>query len=73
MSNVLILSGKPIFKKEEEEALAKDNVWVTALLNNSEDIWKNIHGDFDYILLVNALGGTNIYQVHRVGTVKERQ
>jgi hypothetical protein len=72
MSNVLILSGKPILKKEEEEALAKDNVWVTALLNNSEDIWKNIHGDFDYILLGNALGGTNIYQVNRVGTVKER-
>ena len=71
MSNVLILSDKPILKKEEEEALAKDNVQVTALLNNSSDLWKNINGVFDYILLGNALGGTDIYQVHRVGTLKE--
>ena len=70
MSNILILSGKPILKREEEEALAKDNVQVTALLNNVKDIWKNISGDFDYILLDNASGGTYIYQVHRVGTVK---
>jgi hypothetical protein len=72
MSNVLILSGKPVLRKEEEEALAKDNVQVTALLNNSKDLWKNINRDFDYILLGNALGGTDIYQVHRVGTVRER-
>ena len=69
MSNVLILSRKPILKKEEEKALARDNVQVTALTNCGRDLSKNIDGDYDYILLDNALGSTDIYQVRRVGVL----
>jgi DNA-binding response OmpR family regulator len=72
MSNVLILSCKQILKKEEEEALARDNVQVTALTNYSRDLSKNINGDYDYILLDNALGSTDIYQVRRVGIISSR-
>ena len=73
MSNVLILSCKPILKKEEEEALAKDNVQVTTLANYSKDMTKNINGDYDYILLDNALGSTDIYQVRLVGIIGGKQ
>ena len=38
MSNVLILSCKSILKKEEEEALARDNVQVTTLTNYNQDV-----------------------------------
>ena len=38
MSNVLILSCKSILKKEEEEALARDNVQVTTLTNYNQDM-----------------------------------
>jgi len=69
MSNVLILSCKPILKKEEEEALARDNVQVTTLTNYNRDMSKNINGDYDYILLDNALGSTDIYQVRRAGII----
>lgn len=69
MSNVLILACKPTLKKEEEEALARDNVQVTALTNYSPDLSKNINGDYDYILLDNALGSTDIYQVRRFGVI----
>lgn len=73
MSNVLILSCKPILNKEEEEALARDNVRVTALTNYDRDMSKNITGDYDYILLDNALGSTDIYQVRRVGIISGKQ
>lgn len=69
MSNVLILSCQPILKKEEEEALAKDNVRVTTLTNYNQDMSKEINGDYDYILLGNALGSTDIYKVRHVGII----
>lgn len=69
MSNILIISCRPILKKEEEEALARDNVRVTAFTNYSPDLSRNINGDYDYILLDNALGSTDIYQVRRVGVI----
>ena len=69
MSNILILSHKKILKKEEEEALFRGNVRVTALVNYDKDLSKSIIGDYDYILLDNALGSTDIYQVQRVGSI----
>ena len=69
MSNVLILSCKPILEKEEVEALARDNVQVTTLTDYNQDMSKNINGDYDYILLGNAVGSTDIYQVRRVGII----
>jgi DNA-binding response OmpR family regulator len=70
MSKVLILSHKKILKKEEEEALSRDNVRVTALANYDKNLSKSIIGDYDYILLDNALGSTDIYQVRRVGSIR---
>lgn len=72
MSNILILSHKNILKKEEEEALSRDNVRVTALAHYDKDSSKNITGDYDYILLDNALGSTDIYQVRRVGSISSK-
>ena len=72
MSNILILSHKKILKKEEEEALYRDNVRVTALANYDRNLSKSIVGDYDYILLDNALGATDIYQVRRVGSISSK-
>jgi hypothetical protein len=69
MSSVLILSHKKILKKEEAEALSRDNIRITALAHYDKDTSKNIIGDYDYILLDNALGSTDIYQVRRVGSI----
>ena len=69
MSNIMILSHKKILEKEEEEALYRDNVRVTALTNYDKDLSKSIIGDYDYILLDNALGSTDIYEVRRVGNI----
>ena len=73
MSNVLILSSKSILNKAEEEALAKDNVRVTNLTNYDKNLSKKIDGDYDYILLGNALGTTDIYRVRRVGNISGKQ
>jgi len=73
VSNVLILSSKSFLNKAEEEALAKDNVRVTKLTNYNKKISKKIEGDYDYILLDNALGTTDIYQVRRVGNISGKQ
>ncbi len=73
MSNVLILSSKSFLNKAEEEALAKDNVRVTKLTNYNKKLSKKIEGDYDYILLDNALGTTDIYQVRRVGNISGKQ
>ena len=53
MSSVLILFQK-ILKKEEEEALSRENVRVTALANYNKNLSERIVGDYDYILLYNA-------------------
>jgi len=73
VSNVLILSSKSFLNKAEEEALAKDNVRVTKLTNYNKKLSKKIEGDYDYILLDNALGTTDIYQVRRVGNISGKQ
>ena len=65
MSNVLILSAKPIFGTKEAEALAKDNIRITALSDYSEDFWKTSNGDFDLIIINDDLPGVDIYQVCR--------
>ncbi len=65
MSNVLILSGKPVLEKKEEESLAKDNIQVTALSNFSEDLQMPTIGDFNLIVLNNNLRGVDIYPVCR--------
>jgi CheY-like chemotaxis protein len=65
MSKVLILSGKPILSKREEEALAKDNVQVTTLTDCCEDLQENINEDYDLFILNNNLRGVDIHQMCR--------
>jgi DNA-binding response OmpR family regulator len=73
MSNILILSRKQILKKEEEEALSRDNVRVTTLEDYDTGLSRGVTGDYDYILLDNALGSTDIYRVRRVGSLSGRE
>lgn len=65
MSNVLILSAKPIFRTKEAEALARDNIQITALSDYSEDFWKTVNGDFDLIIINDDLPSVDINQVCR--------
>jgi len=57
MSKVLILSRKPILSRKSAKGLAKAGVRVREASKYKEDLWKNIGGDYDIVVVDEAIFG----------------
>jgi DNA-binding NarL/FixJ family response regulator len=57
MSKVLILSKKPLLSRKSVKALAKAGVRVREASKYKEDLWKNAGGDYDIVVVDEAVFG----------------
>jgi DNA-binding NarL/FixJ family response regulator len=60
MSNVLILSDKPLLSRKEEKVLAAANAQVVTSSKFNENLLNNGHGNFDIIVIDDTLRGVDL-------------